>query len=394
MNACETTEAPVAARGAPVPIAEVREADANAAEVDRILHICNACRYCESFCPVFSAMTRRLDFNLADAHYLANLCHNCSACLYACQYAPPHEFGVNLPKALARVRRDTYVEYAFPKAFGQLYCRNGLAVAMAVSFGMALFLIIAIASQGRLFVPGLDADFYAVFPHNTLVLLFGTTAAWALVALGVGLVRFWRQVSAPQETLANPAAIGEAATSVLTLRYLDGGHGEGCNNEDDAFTLWRRRFHHLTFYGFMLCFASTSVATLYHYAWGIEAPYPVLSLPVLLGTLGGLGLIAGPIGLYWLNLRRNDLQIDERQKSMDRGFIALLFFISLTGLALLALRETSGMPLLLALHLGFVMGLFLTIPYGKFAHGFYRTAALLKHAIEKRLPNPIQAGSD
>jgi citrate/tricarballylate utilization protein len=394
MNAYESTAAPVTARGSPVPIAEVHEADANVAEVDRILHICNACRYCESYCAVFSAMTRRLDFNLADAHYLANLCHNCSACLYACQYAPPHEFGVNLPKALARVRRDTYVEYAFPKAFGQLYRRNGLAVAMAVSFGMALFLIGTIASQGRLFVPGLGADFYAVFPHNTLVLLFGATAAWALVALGVGLVRFWRQVSAPEEALANPAAIGEAATSVLTLRYLDGGHGDGCNNEDDAFTLWRRRFHHLTFYGFMLCFASTSVATLYHYAWGLEAPYPVLSLPVVLGTVGGLGLIAGPIGLYWLNLRRNDLQIDERQKSMDRGFIALLFFISLTGLALLALRETAGMPLLLAIHLGFVMGLFLTIPYGKFAHGFYRTAALLKHAIEKRLPNPIQAGSD
>src|SRR5690606_3707437 len=138
----------------------------------------------------------------------------------------------------------------------------------------------------------------------------------------------------------------------------------------------------------------TSVATLYHYVWGLEAPYPLFSLPVVLGILGGLGLIAGPAGLFWMNLRRNDLQIDERQKSMDRGFIALLFFISLTGLALLAFRETAAMPFLLALHLGFVMGFFLTIPYGKFAHGFYRTAALLKHAIEKRMPNPIQAGSD
>lgn len=386
--------APIVARSTPVPEAGAPEADANVAEVDRILHICNACRYCESYCAVFSAMTRRLDFNLADAHYLANLCHNCSACLYACQYAPPHEFGVNLPKALARVRRDTYIEYAFPRAFGELYRRNGLAVAMAVSFGIALFLIAGIATQGRLFIPGLGADFYAVFPHNTLALLFGATAAWALIALCVGLVRFWRQVSAPDESLANPAAIGEATTSVLTLKYLDGGHGDGCNNEHDAFTLWRRRFHHLTFYGFMLCFASTSVATLYHYVWGLEAPYPLFSLPVVLGTLGGLGLIAGPAGLFWMNLRRNDLQIDERQKSMDRGFIALLFFISLTGLALLAFRETAAMPFLLALHLGFVMGFFLTIPYGKFAHGFYRTAALLKHAIEKRMPNPIQAGSD
>ena len=79
------------------------------AEVSRQMQICNACRYCESFCAVFPAMTRRLAFDGADAHYLANLCHNCGACLHACQYAPPHEFAVNVPRAMARVRQETYV---------------------------------------------------------------------------------------------------------------------------------------------------------------------------------------------------------------------------------------------------------------------------------------------
>src|SRR5690606_32318320 len=45
------------------------------AEVSRILQICNACRYCEGFCAVFPAMTRRLEFNKADINYMANLCH-------------------------------------------------------------------------------------------------------------------------------------------------------------------------------------------------------------------------------------------------------------------------------------------------------------------------------
>lgn len=370
------------------------ELDANVQEADRILHICNACRYCESFCGVFSAMTRRLDFNLADSHYMANLCHNCSACLYACQYAPPHEFGVNLPKTLARIRRDTYVEYAFPKSFGKLYQRNGFVVAMAISIGVALFLIATISSQGSLFVGGLEGDFYRIFPHNTLALTFGLAFGWSILALAVGVTRFWRQVSEPGKKVDMPASITEAAKLALSLQYLGGGHGDGCNNEDDAFTLWRRRFHHFTFYGFMLCFASTSVATLYHYLWGIAAPYPIFSMPVILGTLGGVALLIGPAGLLYLNLRRNDQQIDERQKGMDRGFIGLLFLISLTGLALLGWRDSSAMPLLLAVHLGFVMGLFVTLPYGKFAHGIFRSAALLKHAIEKRRPNPIQAGGD
>ena len=63
------------------------------AEVERVMQVCNACRYCEGFCAVFPAMTQRLEFGKADINYLANLCHNCGACLHACQYAPPHEFA-------------------------------------------------------------------------------------------------------------------------------------------------------------------------------------------------------------------------------------------------------------------------------------------------------------
>ena len=80
------------------------------------------------------------------------------------------------------------------------------------------------------------------------------------------------------------------------LRYLDGG-GVGCFNEDERPTDRRRLYHHLTFYGFVLCFASTSVATLYHYLLAREAPYPWWDLPVVLGTLGGIGLLIGPVGL-------------------------------------------------------------------------------------------------
>jgi citrate/tricarballylate utilization protein len=40
------------------------------------------------------------------------------------------------------------------------------------------------------------------------------------------------------------------------------------------------------------------------------------------------------------------------------------------------------------------MAFFLTMPYGKFAHGIYRVAALLKFAIEKRLPNRLRLGSE
>jgi citrate/tricarballylate utilization protein len=355
------------------------------------MRICNACRYCEGFCAVFPAMTRRLEFGSADISYLANLCHNCGACLHACQYAPPHEFAVNVPQAMARVRGETYGAYAWPQAFAALYRRNGLTVALALAAGLALFLVLAVALKGDLRHEPLAGDFYQVFPHNLMVSLFAPVFLFAVLALAIGVRRFWKDIASGSTSLA---AATDAAADALRLKYLDGGHGEGCNEEDDRFTLWRRRFHHFTFYGFMLCFAATCVATLYHYLLGRHAPYPFASLPVLLGTAGGIGLLIGPAGLLYLNIERHPLHGDTAQKTMDRAFIALLFLASLTGLALLAWRDTGAMALLLAIHLGVVMALFLTLPYGKFAHGVYRCAALLQWSIEKRQPSRLQIDSE
>ena len=362
------------------------------AEVARQLQICNACRYCEGFCAVFPAMARRLQVDSkADINYLANLCHNCGACLHACQYAPPHEFAVNVPQAMAQVRLETYTDFAWPAALGSLYKKNGLTLSLATAFGLVLFLVLTLVATGKVLHQPLAGNFYAIFPHNTLALMFGAVFAFAVLALGIGVRRFWKEIT---PGAASAVALGEATHNVLRLKYLDGGHGQGCNDEDDRFTLRRRRFHHLTFYGFMLCFAATSVATLYHYVLKMQAPYPITSLPVILGTVGGIGLLIGPAGLLWLNLHRSPLHGDAKQKPMDRAFIALLFTVSLTGLALLLWRDTRYMALLLALHLGVVMAFFLTLPYGKFAHGIYRSAALLKWSIEKRQPNKLALGSD
>ena len=369
------------------------------AEVARQLQICNACRYCEGFCAVFPAMTRRLEFGKADIHYLANLCHNCGACYHACQYAPPHEFAVNVPQSMAQVRGQTYADYAWPSALGALYKRNGLTVALALAGGLSLFLVLMMSStammQGSLLHKPLAGNFYAIFPHNLLVGMFLPIFAFVVIALSIGVRQFWQNVTSQDDTgQISSLTATEAASDVLKLKYLGGGHGEGCNNDDDAWTLWRKHAHHATFYGFMLCFASTSVATVYHYVFNWQAPYALTSLPVLLGTVGGIGLLIGPAGLLWLNLRRDPNTADLSQKPMDLGFIALLFLTSLTGLALMLWRDSAFLALLLAVHLGVVMALFVTLPYGKFAHGIFRSAALLKWAIEKRQPSRLQLGSD
>ena len=335
------------------------------AEGERLLTVCNACRYCEGFCAVFPAMERRLNFAEADLNYLANLCHNCAECYYACQYAPPHEFAVNVPKALAEIREQSYREYSWPRAL-----RIGPWWALAIG----LIIVAILLARGR---SAAGADFYAVVSHRAMVATFGIVAVFILTAHLAGLVRFWRQCG--ERPCA--AALVKALSDILTLANLSSG-GAGCTYPDQRHSQARRRFHHFTFYGFLLCFASTTTAAIYHSLLGLRAPYGYASLPVALGTLGGIGLLIGPIGLYALKRRRDPAIADPKQDRMDVSFLALLFFTSLTGLLLLVLRETAAMGWLLTIHLGFVLGLFLTLPYGKFVHGIYRSAALVRSALE------------
>jgi citrate/tricarballylate utilization protein len=178
-------------------------------------------------------------------------------------------------------------------------------------------------------------------------------------------------------------SVWRAIKDASTLRYLDGG-GVGCMSDSDKPTDNRRMYHHFTFYGFMLCFSATSTATGYHYLLGMQAPYPWYDLPVVLGTLGGIGLIIGPIGLLRDKSKRDAAIQVKSNYGMDVAFLVMLLLTSITGLLLLILRSTPAMGVLLALHIGIVFSLFITMPYGKFVHGFYRFVALVRYAKERR----------
>ena len=351
-------------------------------EARRQLTVCNACRYCEGYCDVFPAMERRRAFTDGELDYLANLCHNCRGCYYACQYAPPHRFQVNLPTALEELRHGTYEAYAWPKPLGRLFQANGLILSLATALGLALVLILSaiLASPGVLHTAHEGGNFYAVIPHQVMVLAAGVPFGFSLLALFMG-VRVYLRKTGDIDLKAGDWARG--LHHAFTLKNLGGGGG-GCHYPDPASSNTRKRYHHFTFYGFMLCFAATAVGTVYHYGFGWEAPYGWLSLPVILGTLGGVGLLIGPIGLITLKFRADLKPAATRLMGMDMAFLALLLLISLSGLLLLGLRETAAMGWLLAIHLGFVLALFVALPYSKFVHGFYRIAALARNAGEAR----------
>lgn len=356
-------------------------ASAVLAEADRMMTICNACRYCEGLCAVFPAMERRRVFADGDLEFLASLCHNCGACLYDCQYAPPHEFAVGVPANLAELRTETWERYAWPAPLATAFRRNGAVIAAAIVVAVIGFVAVVAVSLGDGFFASYTGSgaFYEVVPHDTIVIVFVAALAYGLVALGVSLLRFWRAVGGGRPSLAAFAGAGRSAS---TLEYLDGG-GVGCMNVDEHPDDNRRLYHHATYYGFAACLASTTLAAILDTGFGLHAPYPVYHPVVLLGIVGGIGLLVGPAGLFAAKQRRDVDLTDPGAKPMELAFLAMLALLAATGFTVLIFRATSAMPILLAVHLGVVFAFFVTIPYGKFVHGFYRYFALVRNRHEE-----------
>ncbi|MBX2885040.1 MAG: tricarballylate utilization 4Fe-4S protein TcuB [Granulosicoccus sp.] len=346
------------------------------AESRRQIQVCNACRYCEGYCSVFPALQRERNFTDGNIIQLANLCHNCRGCYYACQYAEPHEFKINIPQTLANVRQQSWESFIGPQRLAIAFQHSGVTIALLLlAMVTAMFLLIGSLPSGT--GPG----FYAWMSHAVMVTIFLPAFFLPLVVTAIGLRRYWKTVGG---TPVRWSHLHAALVQAATLRNLSGGRDQGCNFEaGDRFTRRRRNFHQATMWGFLLCFASTSVATIMHYAFGMVAPYGLLSLPKLLGIPGGILLVAGCLGLIWLKLKADPELGATTVWSGEMAFILLLGLTGLTGLALFAATGTSLVSGLLAVHLGCVLSLFLLLPYSKMVHGFFRLAALVREAQQQ-----------
>lgn len=339
-------------------------------EARRQIEICNACRYCEGYCAVFPAITRQKAFADGDITQLANLCHNCRGCYYACQYTEPHEFALNLPKALAEVRQDSWQDFAWPPQFGKAFHTSGVAITVLIVLCFSLLFALS-----RMIAPIDGEGFYATLSHSMMVAIFMPAFLLPLASIAISLRKYWQYVDGGRLTMT---AVKAAFVDAGRMKNLSGGHGEGCNFEDeDRFTKLRKIGHQLTMWGFLLCFAATSSGTILHYGLDIKAPYSLISLPKIFGVSGGIMLTLGALKLAWLKTKADRDLGDARVWGGEMAFILLLCTVAITGLGLYAATGTDLVPALLAIHLGTVLGFFLLMPFSKMAHGFYRLTALI-----------------
>jgi citrate/tricarballylate utilization protein len=351
-------------------------------ELDRQLSVCNACRYCEGFCAVFGAVELRSAIGSGDVAYLANLCHDCRMCFDACMFTPPHEYAINIPVAMAAARTETYAAYGKPAVLARLFRQPGRAatfacLAAAVAIGTGTFFF---AGQ-RAFEPQLGPGaFYRVIPFVAMLVAALGLAVYNCISIALSARDFARDIG-DGVAFATRAALRTAFHEAFSLVYLKGG-GAGCYDEHRG-SGRRRFFHSLVFWGVLADLAATASAAVLQDVLHRLPPYALWSVPVVLGALGGIAIVAGAAGLIAFKTRSDPEPELPRMIALDYAFLGLLEFVAITGLALLVFRSTAAMGTLLTIHLGAVAGLFITAPYGKFVHFVYRFIALVKNAHEQ-----------
>lgn len=371
--------------------------DALFTEAERQLNVCNACRYCEGYCAVFPALERRRGLNKEDIMHLSNLCHDCRDCLYACPYAAPHEFALNPPKLFSEIRVHTYDEYA---PGGIWWSRAWLSgpKSVIISFGilLAALLVLVLATHG---IDALWTEHarptspYSILPYLIILFLALIPAIWSIGATTRAGTRYWHQIRRTGALSVSLNDIFAALYFALELRYLRGG-GQGCSYGEEDSSSTRRIAHHLVFYGFLSCLASTIFAGILQDGLGAQPPYSLVSGPVILGTLGGIALVSGCVGLIFQKVRSDSALSTPAMYSRDYGLLVALLVLAITGLLSLTLRTTRGYGIAYVIHLAVVLTCFAVMPYTKFVHFVYRVLSIVKDNLDTRMANTDRVTKD
>ena len=292
--------------------------DALLAEADRLMTVCNSCRYCEGLCAVFPAMEMRRAFPDGDLNYLANLCHACGACYTDCQFSPPHEFDVNVPQVLAQVRADSYAPMPGRARCAGVFERNGLAISIVAALSVAVFMLGFAAWHDPPVLFGAHTGpgaFYRLMPHNTMAVLFGAVFLYAIVAMAMGVRAFWRDIGEPLGTLGRRRslwqAMQDAGTPALSRWRRRRLHERGRAAERPAPALSSP--HLLRLHALLRRRPAWRRSIIISSAARRRIPW--WDLPVVLGTLGGIGLSDRPARPAGRRIAKRDPALRRRERA-------------------------------------------------------------------------------
>jgi quinone-modifying oxidoreductase subunit QmoC len=304
------------------------------------------------------------------------LCHHCNDCSTRCPR------GGRPGDLLAALRHESVVHYSAPRFLARWVNRPSYAPVLlalpALLLGLALLLQDSIAQ-----LLGISDDlgerivysYSSVFPHWLLNSFFAFFGVLTLLAIVVGVVRFWRAVSAAGPAVGQKGILQSviaALTSIVTHEKFS-----KCKT-----TIWRFQAHLCVLFGFI----GLTVVTI----WVITArfnpliqsdfvyPFSFLSPWKILANLAGAAVLIGCILLIYDRLEDSDRA--GTSTYFDWSFVLTLLMVTFTGFVtefMHYLRLEPHRHVVYFVHLVFVFSLLIYLPYSKFAHIIYRTTAMV-----------------
>jgi quinone-modifying oxidoreductase subunit QmoC len=315
------------------------------------------------------------------------LCHQCNDCSTRCPR------GARPADVLAALRHESVHHHAVPgflytwvnqvKFLPLMLLISAVLIAMVLMLRGPLERALSIETHEHAFF----ADF---FPHWLLIGSFSAFAGLAFLAAVIGVVRFWRGMKAADEASGRGTpvmGIVPATVRALTSIFRHDRFGK-CTSHSS------RKVAHLTaFYGFVALFVVTIWAVMDLYVFplfGVDSLYPFnLMHPLkILANIGAVLLVFGCVKA--ISDRRAGRKDAAASTSFDWLFLWLLFGVAVTGVLTEIMRFSVG-PTPAAgrgaleyvalgvyfVHLVLVFNVLVFLPFSKFAHIVYRTAAMV-----------------
>lgn len=339
------------------------------AEASRQLQLCNACRYCEGYCAVWESLDRRNEIGRNDILYFSSLCHDCGQCYTVCPFTEPHEYALNIPKALGSVRLDSYSVNIWPGFLKGLIKFPSLFTSIILALSMTSTFLFVLITKGTLTGSLTFSQVISPFDYRLATL---SIYSFVLVLWAIEGHRYWSQINIGTKQKTGLSAIFGGLSDAFGHENFKGG-GAGCTYPDSRRKSFRLIFHPMVLFGFLIALVSISF-------------YPAFGLPFrILYLLGSAMMFFGSAGLMYGRTLSDRTRETPGMIRIDFPFTLLLNLGGLTGIVLVVFYGSGFDWSVFLIHDALIFTLFLLAPFGKFIHPLFRILALVKNRAERNI---------
>jgi quinone-modifying oxidoreductase subunit QmoC len=324
------------------------------------------------------------------------LCHQCNDCSVRC----PRDVAPG--DIMAALRAMVVEKLAFPAGLGHLVGNVKKTWPLLV-FGPILFWAILIGittgfgevetHHGLQAGPTMGQFFYDSYvPHSLIYIVNFAAVGFVCLALFVSGTKFWKMMGDQQARSGSFIGSLFGAVTDIALHKKFSSCDRGVPK--------RRWGHFMVMWGFVGAAVASGFAVVFLYAdtppfsWFFALPFfqdigypvPITHWNKWLANISAVLLMVGGIMLFANRLKRGDNLVGQTT-AFDRFFLWLVLAVIATGVLTEVFRYTVSSPtvglVVYIVHLGVVLSLFLTLPYSKFAHIFYRSLAMIHERMTK-----------